>query len=67
MFAALYSDINSLKYGLLHLTGRSNSQKVDQQKSNMELFQKLNSLELFSLSIQLHQQNQKSRLGYSLE
>jgi hypothetical protein len=27
MFAALHSDINSLKFGLLHLTGQLNSPK----------------------------------------
>jgi hypothetical protein len=27
LFAALHLDINSLKFGLLHLTGQSNSQK----------------------------------------
>jgi hypothetical protein len=27
MFAALHSDINSLKYGLLHLTGQPDSRK----------------------------------------
>ncbi len=32
MFAALHSDINSLKSGLFHLTGRTNSQKGREEK-----------------------------------
>jgi hypothetical protein len=45
MFAAMNSDINPLKSGLLHLTSR----RVDQQKSKMELFWKLIFLELSQL------------------
>jgi hypothetical protein len=37
MFAVLNSDINSLKSDLLHLTGQPDGEKVDQQKSKMEL------------------------------
>ncbi len=38
MFAILHSDINSLKSGLLYLTGKPHCKKgVDQQKSKMEL------------------------------
>jgi hypothetical protein len=32
MFAVLHSDINSLKYGLLHLTGQRYCKKDDQKK-----------------------------------
>jgi hypothetical protein len=37
MFAVLHSDINSLKSGLLHLTGQPYCKRVDQQKSKMEI------------------------------
>jgi len=38
MFALLHSDINSLKSGLLHLTGQPFfAKRVNQQKSKMEL------------------------------
>jgi hypothetical protein len=47
MFAALPSDISYLRSTLLHLTGNPNCQH--QQKSKMELFQKLNSQELSQL------------------
>ncbi len=43
MFAELHSDINSLKSVLFHLTGQPDSKRVDQQKSKVELFHKLNS------------------------
>jgi hypothetical protein len=49
MFAARHSDINSLKYGLLHLTGQSNSQKGKSAKAKMELFHKLAFWELYQL------------------
>ncbi len=43
MFAAIYSDINSIKSCLFHLTEQPDSPKIQYRKSKMELFQRLNS------------------------
>jgi hypothetical protein len=49
MFAALHSDINSLKSGLLHLIGHPNSQKGRSAKVKDGIISKTKFLRTFSV------------------